>query len=120
VAKANPFRHLNRNDPLLARLAGGVVGFVISSFGYHQIAANHSPEVVGDHGVTKFPHGIAIHALQILPAIAWLMRCFNLGWGRGVKLSSVSACLSRFSLLSLVTKRQAGLRDFRSAKSGTT
>lgn len=55
-----------------------VIGFVISWYGYRQMAASLSPEVVGSGGVTKFPHGIAIHALQILPAIVWLMRWLQL------------------------------------------
>jgi hypothetical protein len=58
-------------------VASCVIGFVISVYGYQQVAANLSPETVGNSGVAKFPHGVAIHALQILPAIVWGMRRFK-------------------------------------------
>ncbi len=55
------------------------IGFAISSYGYDRVAAGLSPEIVGDRGVTKFPHGIAIHALQILPAIVLAGRMLGIG-----------------------------------------
>jgi len=51
-----------------------IIGFVISSYGYTRIQAGLAPETVGQSGVTKFPHGVAIHVLQILPAIVFLLR----------------------------------------------
>ena len=51
-----------------------LIGFVISIYGYERIAEGLSPEKVGKAGVLKFPHGIAIHALQMLPLAAWVMR----------------------------------------------
>ena len=51
-----------------------LIGFVISIYGYERLAEGLSPEKVGKEGVPKFPHGIAIHALQLLPLAAFLMR----------------------------------------------
>lgn len=51
-----------------------LIGFAISTHGYFQIEAGLSPEVYGERGVAKFPHGVTIHALQLLPAVAWSLR----------------------------------------------
>ncbi len=51
-----------------------IIGFVISTHGYHRIEQGLNPETVGNNGVAKFPHGIAIHALQLLPALVFVMR----------------------------------------------
>ncbi|QEG24902.1 hypothetical protein [Mariniblastus fucicola] len=63
---------------MLLLVVSCLIGFVISSFGYQKVAANLPPETVGENGVAKFPHGVAIHALQILPAIVWLLRQFKI------------------------------------------
>lgn len=46
-----------------------VIGFAISAHGYWQVEQGLPPETVGKKGVAKFPHGFAIHALQLLPAL---------------------------------------------------
>ena len=51
-----------------------LIGFVISVYGYERLTEGLSPEKVGNAGVPKFPHGIAIHALQMLPLAAFVMR----------------------------------------------
>ena len=48
------------------------LGFIISAVGWSHLAAGAAPETFGKAGVLKFPHGAAIHALQILPLVAWL------------------------------------------------
>ena len=55
-------------------VASCLIGFVISVYGYERAAEGLSPEQVGEAGVPKFPHGIAIHALQMLPLAAFVMR----------------------------------------------
>ena len=54
-----------------------LIGFVISGYGYERVAEGLSPETVGKAGVPKFPHGIAIHALQLLPLAVFLTRCLG-------------------------------------------
>ena len=48
------------------------LGFIISAVGWSHLAAGAAPETFGKAGVLKFPHGAAIHALQMLPLVAWL------------------------------------------------
>ena len=55
-------------------VASCLIGFVISVYGYERLTEGLSPEKVGKAGVPKFPHGIAIHALQMLPLAAFVMR----------------------------------------------
>ena len=61
---------------MLFLVASCLIGFVISSYGYRQTIAGLPPETVGESGVAKFPHGVAIHAIQIFPAMVFLMRWF--------------------------------------------
>ena len=55
-------------------VASCLIGFMISVYGYERLAEGLSPEKVGKSGVPKFPHGIAIHALQMLPLAVFVMR----------------------------------------------
>lgn len=50
-----------------------LIGFVILFAGQSQLAANSDPETIGKAGVLKFPHGFAIHAIQLLPILCWVM-----------------------------------------------
>lgn len=62
---------------MLLLIVSCAIGFAISSHGYAQVELDQPPEVVGDRGVAKFPHGVAIHALQMLPGLVWLLRRFK-------------------------------------------
>lgn len=68
-------------DMLLAVRAGLVLlvvscllGIWVSVHGDLRMAAGLPPETYGNAGVTKFPHGAVIHALQWLPTLAWAAR----------------------------------------------
>lgn len=50
-----------------------VIGYVISHHGHQQVIEGKNPSVYGQSGVTKFPHGVAIHAIQIFPLISWVL-----------------------------------------------
>ena len=50
------------------------LGIATSILGEISIAAGRSYEQWGKAGVLKFPHGVALHAIQMLPAIAWMAR----------------------------------------------
>ncbi len=54
--------------------ASCLIGFVILFYGKYRVAIGGDPSTYGEAGVTKFPHGIVIHALQLLPILSWLMR----------------------------------------------
>lgn len=48
------------------------LGFWATWHGERQLDAGRPAELYGAAGVTKFAHGAAIHALQWLPALAWI------------------------------------------------
>lgn len=58
-------------------LAGCLIGFLILGIGYLQLSFNKAPETFGNNGVLKFPHGIPLHAIQILPLISWSAKRFG-------------------------------------------
>jgi hypothetical protein len=49
-----------------------LIGYTISVYGWMQLSAGGDPTTVPPRGVMKFPHGAAIHALQLLPCVSWL------------------------------------------------
>ena len=46
-------------------------GFVMVGYGNVRVAAEQPPGIYGERGVMKFPHGMPIHAIQLLPLLAW-------------------------------------------------
>ena len=59
---------------MLLLVVGCGIGFVISAYGDARVAADLSPETYGAAGVTKFPHGMPLHAIQFLAILPWLQR----------------------------------------------
>jgi hypothetical protein len=51
-----------------------IIGVFISVIGHINIINGKSYEVWGGSGTLKFPHGAALHAIQLLPFLAWLAR----------------------------------------------
>ena len=49
-----------------------LIGFLILIYGNSQAAIGADPSTFGQAGVTKFPHGVAIHAIQLFPLVCWL------------------------------------------------
>jgi hypothetical protein len=49
------------------------LGIMITILGERNLAAGKLPEVWGPAGVLKYPHGAALHAIQTLPILAWLL-----------------------------------------------
>ena len=81
------------DDMLLAVRAGLVflavsclLGIWASVHGDLQAAAGLAPETFGAAGVTKFPHGVAIHAIQWLPLVAWAAGRAGIDEGRRWRL----------------------------------
>ncbi len=50
-----------------------LIGFLILIYGNSQAAIGADPTTFGRAGVTKFPHGVAIHAIQLFPLTCWLL-----------------------------------------------
>jgi len=65
---------LSARSGMLFLILSCIIGFVISAHGYSQVEQGLPPETVGQNGVAKFPHGFAIHSLQLLPLIVFLLR----------------------------------------------
>ena len=74
-------------DPSMAiALRGGMwllalscgLGIATSALGEISLALGKSYELWGVAGVLKFPHGVALHAIQTLPVVAWLGRRLRL------------------------------------------
>lgn len=78
------FLQLETNTPSDMRLAircgmalllfACLLGFALVAHGNRQAAVGMAPGIYGDRGVTKFPHGVPIHAIQLLPFVAWFWR----------------------------------------------
>ncbi|MCP4081068.1 MAG: hypothetical protein GY819_10120 [Planctomycetaceae bacterium] len=51
-----------------------VIGYVIALHGHHQVQLGEDPAIIGKAGVAKFPHGLAIHAIQLFPVLCFLWR----------------------------------------------
>ncbi len=49
-----------------------VLGIGTSVLGHESLSTGRSYEVWGRAGVLKFPHGVALHAIQLLPIVAWI------------------------------------------------
>jgi len=63
-----------RSGLLFLNLAN-VLGIILVAYGNYimQVAPGHAPNIYGHAGMMKIPHGLAIHAIQVLPILAWLL-----------------------------------------------
>ena len=52
-------------------MASCLIGFMILFYGNSQATVGANPSTFGRAGVTKFPHGVAIHAIQFFPLVCW-------------------------------------------------
>ena len=85
------------------------LGVWVSVHGDRQLALGLAPERYGAAGVPKFPHGVVIHAIQWLPALAWAARRAGLALAarrRLVALASVATvALLAYALAQTFTGR---------------
>lgn len=80
------------------------IGMVITAIGKQQIASGGVAELYRGSGVLKFPHGIAIHAIQTLAILAWCCQSLRTQWAwRGV----VMAVIAHLFLLAYATIQTA-------------
>ncbi len=54
------------------------LGILTTVLGEVSIASGTSYELWGRAGVLKFPHGVALHAIQLLPIVAWFVHWLQL------------------------------------------
>lgn len=82
---------------MLLLLVGQVLGGLIVAVGVPAAASGDDavfgPQgvVFGDGGILKSPHGIAMHAIQVLPLLAWLGALAGWGGRRQFRMSLASA-----------------------------
>lgn len=77
------FRFLNANPEMKLAIRSGllflnltnVLGMILVAYGNYilQVSPGHAPNIYGQAGMMKVPHGLAIHAIQVLPILAWLL-----------------------------------------------
>ncbi len=106
-------------DMLLAARAGMVLlvvscglGVWVSVHGDQQVAAGLEPERYGMAGVPKFPHGMVIHAIQWLPAIAWAARWAGLGERARLRVVAVAVVGTGLLLIYAIEQTLAGRARF--------
>jgi hypothetical protein len=75
---ASPDVRLGINAGFCFLILSCAIGYVISYHGHQQMIAGENPSIYGNAGVTKFPHGVAIHAIQIFPLISWLLKALRI------------------------------------------
>jgi hypothetical protein len=79
--EANPARILAQRCGMIFLVISCVLGIGITILGNYLMLNGGSPETLGSQGVLKFPHGAALHAIQILVLWSWL--CDVFGSARG-------------------------------------
>lgn len=111
------FQHLRVASDMKVAIRGGMVllclscilGFVQAIYGNQQISKGLPPEIFGKAGVMKFMHGVPMHAIQMLPILAWALK--KLGVDEQHRLRAVICALTStiaftvFSLLQTFTGR---------------
>ena len=55
------------------------LGVLATVVGESRVDAGLPPERIGEAGVLKFPHGVPLHALQILPLLVWGLEQLGVG-----------------------------------------
>jgi hypothetical protein len=106
-------------DMLLAARAGMVflviscgLGVWVSVNGDLRLARGLEPDRYGVAGVPKFPHGVVIHAIQWLPAIAWAARVAGLTLATRRRLVALATLVSALLLAFALAQTLAGRGRF--------
>ncbi len=106
-------------DMLLAARAGMVLlviscglGIWVGVHGDLQVARGLEPERYGRAGVPKFPHGVVIHAIQWLPAIAWAARAVGLSLAARRRLVVIATLVTALLLAFALAQTLAGRSRF--------
>jgi hypothetical protein len=96
---------------LVLVIAGQAIGGVILGEGLNQqeVGPVSSPVEFGDAGVMNVPHAIAIHALQVLPVLGWLL-LFSRWTERGRTLLVLSAAAGYAAIIAASVAQAASGR----------
>jgi hypothetical protein len=88
------------------------LGIWVSINGDRRVAEGLEPDRYGAAGVPKFPHGVVIHAIQWLPAIAWVARVSGLSVATRRRLVWAATVASVALLVFALTQTLAGRARF--------
>lgn len=71
-----------------------LLGLIATSLGELNQTRGKNPETWGNAGVLKYPHGAALHAIQILPVFAWALSRMRISNRVGcIRVAIASQCL---------------------------
>lgn len=92
---------------LLLLLASQALGGHLVTHGVEQVAnqTGQPPNVFGAAGMLKVPHAVTLHAVQVLPGIAWLLGLS--GWSLRRQRSTVTLATAGYSGITGVAVLQA-------------
>lgn len=78
VLNANPEMKLAIRAGLIFLNLTNILGIILVAYGNYimRVSPGHVPNIFGQAGMIKVPHGLAVHAIQVLPILAWLLN-FN-------------------------------------------
>lgn len=78
---------------LILLVAGQVLGYLIVSNGTTQLMeqTGQAPNIFGVAGVMKMPHAIALHGIQILPFLAWILLFTTLSDSRRTQMVAIAS-----------------------------
>ncbi len=121
------FVSLNAPSDLKLAIRGGMaflivsclIGFIILNYGSSQAAIGADPSTFGRAGVTKFPHGVAIHAIQLFPLVCWLLLKLGIPVERRTRLIGYLIASTTTFLLFSLTQTLDGRARFDLTLSGT-
>ena len=65
------------NGGMLFLVFSCAIGFAIYAYGVGRVEAGEDPRIYGSNGPAKFPHGVAIHAIQLLPLLRMVLQRFG-------------------------------------------
>lgn len=82
-----------------------LLGFLITFLGTQHVAAGLAPETLQPHGVLKFPHGAALHAIQTLVLLTWCTSRIGSRWPQAVVWFAIAAHVLGLLFASLQTFR---------------
>lgn len=93
-------RYVDASEDMKLAIRGGMVllllgcllGVGSAIYGTQQQSLGKPPGIFGEAGVMKFAHGMPLHAIQFLPAIAWMLSKFNVSQSRRTGAVAWSLC----------------------------
>ena len=121
------FRFLNTTKDLQIAIRAGMsflilscfIGFFVLWHGNRQILVGRNPSLYGNAGVTKFPHGVAIHSLQLFPFLSYVFAKLGLGIRKRVELLKYLIVWMSGLLLYSLFQTVSGMSRFQVTLTGT-